>query len=326
LDAHSWTHRPSHDKLCTDQARLPDQTRGITQPALTNQPASERAASHRLHNNRIIRHVPHASGTPHPAEPANWEGKADSWNPHGPHARAYTNSIRGAAAPESGSPHCPWRSGSSRDRGIGTLRAPVIRHRRRTANQIRRPNHRARTWMELPLPTAAGAAEGDEPERPELMIKNRRRSRGESRRSGAGPGNGDGRVGGRSGGYLASRRRAAAARWLGWLAGWLRRSGREGEESCGRHSTVGKRKRGRHATRRRGLPGRAGGLRLSFQALPGPRRESRLGFSGEDAFVLACPYWPLLDRYDITSLLLQSRSKINTLIISRCGNNNLLIF
>jgi hypothetical protein len=64
LDAHSWTHRPSHDKLCTDQARLPDQTRGITQPALTNQPASERAASHRLHNNRIIRHSPHASGTP----------------------------------------------------------------------------------------------------------------------------------------------------------------------------------------------------------------------------------------------------------------------
>jgi hypothetical protein len=230
LDAHSWTHRPSHDKLCTDQARLPDQTRGITQPALTNQPASERAASHRLHNNRIIRHVPHASGTPHPAEPANWEGKADSWNPHGPHARAYTNSIRGAAAPESGSPHCPWRSGSSRDRGIGTLRAPVIRHRRRTANQIRRPNHRARTWMELPLPTAAGAAEGDEPERPELMIKNRRRSRGESRRSGAGPGNGDERVGGREGGVVVtspSRRRAAAARSLGWL----RRSGSERERS-----------------------------------------------------------------------------------------------
>jgi hypothetical protein len=186
-------------------------------------------------------------------------------------ARAYTNSIRGAVAPESGSPHCPWRSGSSRDRGIGTLRAPVIRHRRRTASQIHRPNHRARTWMELPLPTAAGAAEGDEPERPELMIKNRRRSRGESRRSGAGPGNGDERVGGREGGVVVtspSRRRAAAARSLGWLAGWLRRSGREGEESCGRHSTVGKRKRGRHATRRRRLPGRAGGppagLRLLF--------------------------------------------------------------
>jgi hypothetical protein len=157
----------------------------------------------------------------------NWEGGSrflrSAWT-----ARTYTNSTRGA--PESESPERPAGSGSSRDRGISTVRPS---HAITGELQPDPPPKSSRAnRMKLTLPTAKGAINSEEPGRPEQkniaagQIAGRvpaiRRS-GERRRDG---GMGEGREAAR-GREEWLPRRVAGGLLLARLACWLRPSGRE---------------------------------------------------------------------------------------------------